>query len=95
VDIYSCGRYYRQVIRQMKRKDYAVIVGSAAVIVISVVVLLLDVSTGDEVNTVAGQPVPWSVLIFLSVVAFLGMAVLTYRMLSEPENSKGGDSHDG
>lgn len=95
MDIYSCGRYYRQVIRQMKRKDYAVIVGSAAVIVISVVVLLLDVSTGDEVNTVAGQPVPWSVLIFLSVVAFLGMAVLTYRMLPEPENSKGGDSHDG
>jgi hypothetical protein len=78
----------------MKLKDYAVIVGSAAIIVISVVVLLWDLSTVDEVNTVAGQPVPWSVSIFLSLVAFLGMAVLTYKMLPEPENSQGGNSHD-
>ena len=66
----------------------------SAIVVSSIMVLLLGASTGDEMNTVAGQPVPWLVLIFLSIAAFLGMAVLTYRMLPEPEESQEGDSND-
>lgn len=69
----------------MKIEGYAVVVSS-------VEVLLLGISTAG--NTFFEKPVPWSVLSFLSFVAFLGMAVLTYRMLPEPERRGRGDSRD-
>lgn len=96
MDIYIYGYDYRLVIRQMKREGFASVAGSVVLVALLLGVSLLGAFRYTEVdNIVNEQPLSWSLLASLCFAVFLGIVVLTYRVLPEPKGSQEGDSYDG